>query len=72
MKKDDVNGGNGQEEPLIINKLNYDDEKIIQQNFVDQLLEELRKVQYFFSENLKHYKKHSEAIGVKFKIINDL
>jgi len=68
LEKKKVNedlGSNGQEEPLIVkNKLNYEDEKLLEQNFVDQLIEELRKVNYFFNENLKHYRKYLESIEV--------
>lgn len=42
--------------------LTFEEEKEIQNNFLEQLLLELKKVEYFFSENLRYYKARLEKI----------
>lgn len=47
-----------------MNIMTPDDEKVIQLNFKNQILLEIKKVGFFFNENLSFYKARTEKIKV--------
>jgi hypothetical protein len=47
-----------------INIMTPDDEKEIQLNFKNQILLEIKKVGFFFNENISYYKARTEKIKV--------
>ncbi len=49
-----------------INILTPNDEKLIQIDFKNQILLEIKKVGFFFNENISYYKARTEKIKVLF------
>jgi hypothetical protein len=47
-----------------LSDIHIDDEKELQENFQSQMILEVKKVEYFFAENLKYYKTRIEKIKV--------
>lgn len=55
------------EERLVVD-LPEEEEKELQEKFNEQMILEMKKVDFFFAENLRYYKTRMEKIKVIFKI----
>jgi hypothetical protein len=67
MRKDSLltlHDANSLEEQL--SDFNLEDEKGLQEDFQSQMILEVKKVEYFFAENLKYFKVRIEKIKVYF------
>ena len=55
-----------------MNEIGYEDEKQLQENFENQLILELKKVEYFLLENLKYYKTRLDKIKVNIFLLGSI